>query len=142
MEAGQLALDLFADERSDMFMEAAYSELLFDVLADQYHKLGFGSVADEVFKQLVLARIIKPTSKLNTICVLKDLGLDAPSNAAIHRCLRRIITNDYRTQISRCSFEHATSTSLSLLLYDVTTLYFEIQKEDDYRKPGPPRSAG
>jgi hypothetical protein len=33
-----------------------------------------------------------------------------------------------------CCFEQAKS--LSLLLYDVTTLYFEVQKEDDYRKSG------
>jgi transposase len=117
-------------------MEGAYSELLYDVLADQYHKLGFGILCDDVFEKIVLARIIEPTSKLDTIRVLTDLGIDSPSNSSIHRCLRRIVEGDYRSTISNCCFERATQSSLSLLLYDVTTLYFETQKEDDYRKPG------
>jgi hypothetical protein len=86
--------------------------------------------------QLVLARIIEPTSKIDTIRVLGSLGLDAPSNTGIHRCLKRVIANKYRDVVSRCCFGQATAKSLSLLLYDVTTLYFEVQKEDDYRKSG------
>ena len=136
LNAGQLELDLFTDERADICVMATYSELLWDVLEDQYHRCGFGILADDVFMQLVLARIIEPTSKLDTIRVLEGLGLDAPSNSGIHRCLQHIIADDYRSAVSTCCFEHASSASLSLLLYDVTTLYFEIQKEDNYRKPG------
>lgn len=131
-----MKMALFDEGVPDIFLEGAYSELLVDVLSDCYHKLGLGIIADEVFEKLVLARIIEPTSKLDTIRVLEQLGLDAPSNAAIHRCLGRIVKFDYRTQISECCFGCATSASLSLLLYDVTTLYFEIQKEDEYKKPG------
>jgi len=133
---GQLSLDLLEDEEADIFVAKTYSELLYDVLADEYHKMGFGVLGDEVFMQLVLARIIEPTSKLDTIRVLDDLGLDAPSNTTIHRSLKRSIEDDYRSQLSECCFEMTTKDSLSLLLYDVTTLYFEIQKEDDYRKSG------
>jgi len=42
----------------------------------------------------------------------------------------------YRKIISQTCFEHASAAELALVLYDVTTLHFEIQKEDDYRKPG------
>jgi hypothetical protein len=136
LEAGQLTLDLFTDEAPGIFMEAAYSELLWDVLEDQYHKLGFGIISDEVFKGLVLARIIEPTSKLDAIRVLGGLGLKAPSSAAIHRCLRRITVGNYRPVISQCCFEHTKATALSLLLHGVTTLCFEIQREDDFRRPG------
>jgi hypothetical protein len=136
LDAGQLQLNLFADESADICVLATHSELLWDTLEDQYHKLGFGVLADDVFMQLVLARIIEPTSKLDTIRVLEGLGLDLPSNSGIHRCLRRIITDDYRSAVSACCFEHTTAFSLTLLLYDVTTLYFEVQKEDEYRKPG------
>jgi len=136
INAGQLELDLFADECSGMFLERSYSELLFDVLEDCWHRLGFGAVDDEVFKQLVLARIIEPTSKLDTIRVLSGLGLDAPSNSSIHRALKRAIERDYRGEVSIQCFKHASAHSLSLLLYDVTTLYFEAQKEDEFRKSG------
>jgi len=136
LHPGQLAIDLFADGAAEILMEGAFSELLWDVLSDQYHQLGFGKLGDGVFEQLVLSRIIEPTSKLDTIRVLSDLGLDAPSNSSIHRCLRRVVDKDYRSVISECCFSGATAGSLRLLLYDVTTLYFEIQKEDEYRKPG------
>jgi transposase len=32
--------------------------------------------------------------------------------------------------------KNSSASSLSLVLYDVTTLYFEAQQEDEYRKPG------
>src|SRR5665648_640079 len=49
------------------------SRLLWDVLAGAYQRLGFAAVGDETFKRLVLARIIEPTSKADTIRVLGDL---------------------------------------------------------------------
>jgi hypothetical protein len=132
----QPRLALFAEEQPEGVTEGAYSKLVWDVLACQYADLGLDKLGDEVFRQLVLARIIEPTSKLDTIRVLKGLGLDAPSNTGIHRCLKRIIDDGYRPVVSSCCFERASAHSLSLLLYDVTTLYFEVQKEDEYRKPG------
>jgi len=136
LNAGQLELALFEDELSGMHTVGAYSQLLFDVLSDVYHRLGLGILCDEVFMQLVLARIIEPTSKLDTIRVLNNLGLDSPSNSSIHRCLSRIVENSYRNQVSHCLLDSASTHSLTLLLYDVTTLYFEAQKEDEYRIPG------
>ena len=43
----------------------------------------------------------------------------------------------YRQAISQALFEHVTATrGLALCLYDVTTLYFEAEREDDLRKVG------
>ncbi|UIR35121.1 hypothetical protein LZP97_15795 [Rhodococcus sp. DMF-1] len=39
-------------------------------------------------------------------------------------------------QLGRCFARAATSGDLSLILYDVTTLYFEAEKEGDLRKVG------
>lgn len=136
---GQLALDFEEALRggnADLRLEKSYSALLWDTLSSVYDKLNLGCLGDRVFKQLVLARIIEPTSKLDTIRVLADLGLDAPSNSGIHRCLRNIINKRYREHLSEACFRYVKPTALKLVLYDVTTLYFEIQKEDEYRKPG------
>jgi hypothetical protein len=133
--AGQL--DLFGDNKEpELYLERSFSGLLWDALDRQYRHIGLECIQDDTFKQLVLARIIEPTSKLDTIRVLKGLGLDAPSNSSIHRCLRRINGNNYRDVVSSRCFEHATPSALTLVLYDVTTLYFETQREDAYRKPG------
>lgn len=134
--AGQLRMELFAGEEPDVWMERAYSGLLRDTLASVYSRLGFPALEDEVFKQLVVARVIEPTSKLDTIRVLDGLGLSAPSNSEIHRALKRASEKDYRGALSTACLAAAPSSSLSLVLYDVTTLYFEIQKEDEYRRPG------
>jgi len=135
---GQMSMD-FGDSSAacaDMALESAYSAVLWDVLSKAYYDIGFGSLGDEVFKQLVLARIIEPTSKLDTIRVLNELGLDAPSNSKIHRTLKKARENDYRSILSDACFRSMDAGALSLLLYDVTTLYFEVQNEDGYRMGG------
>ena len=39
-------------------------------------------------------------------------------------------------RLSAKPVEHVSGNGLALVLYDLTTLYFYTQKEDDYRKPG------
>jgi len=134
----QLEMDLFpaGENATEMMMVRSYPQLLWDTLGYVYRCLGFNVLKDEVFKQLVCARIIEPTSKLDTIKILEDIGQAAPTNSMIHRCLRNAVADDYRSKISECCFSKASAHSLSLLLYDVTTLHFEVQKEDGYRKSG------
>ena len=138
IQGEQTAMDLFPeqDDAVGLAMQRSYPKLLWDVLAHVYDQLDFDSIGDGIFKQLVLARLIEPVSKLDTIRVLEEIGQEAPSNAEVHRTLRRTVVADYRGKASKCCFEHAAPNSLTLLLYDVTTLYFEVQKEDDYRRPG------
>jgi len=50
--------------------------------------------------------------------------------------LAKATEQDYRKTISQACFEYVRGQDLALILYDVTTLYFEVQKEDEYRKPG------
>ncbi|EWT04985.1 transposase [Intrasporangium chromatireducens Q5-1] len=113
------------------------SRLLFDVLADVYDGLGFAVVGDETFRDLVIARIVEPTSILDTGRVLADLGKPAPSEKTMRRTLSRCGTRGYREQVATACFTHTMSTGdVSLCLYDVTTLYFEAEKEDGLRKVG------
>jgi hypothetical protein len=53
---------------------------LLDALARGYDVLGFGRATggDEVFRDLVLARIIEPASKLDSLRVLEEAGVTAP----------------------------------------------------------------
>lgn len=111
------------------------SEILWTALSDLYDEAGFNIVQDDTFKKLVLARIIEPVSKEDSIRVLNELGIKAPGHTTIYRCLARCIERDYQNLLAKTAFDRAAPT-LSLLLYDVTTLYFEAQKEDELRKPG------
>src|SRR4051812_42720554 len=55
---------------------ASQMAVLWDALASVYDGLGFTGAAggDEVFRGLVLARIIEPTSKLDSARVLEEAG--------------------------------------------------------------------
>ena len=113
------------------------SRLLFDALAGVFDELGFDVVGDDCFRDLVIARIVEPTSLLDVDRVLADLGRVSASLSTRKRTLRRAQAGDYRDQIATACFAHAaTSGDVSLVLYDVTTLYFEAEKEDDLRKVG------
>jgi len=116
---------------------ATSSRLLYDVLGAVYDWLGFDAVADPVFRDLVIARIVEPTSKLDSLRVLADLGAELVSYKTIDRHVRMIESGGYRDVVAEKCFSYATDCGgLSLLLYDVTTLYFEAESEDDLRKVG------
>ena len=132
----QLALELKEDEDPDMILEKAYSKTLWEALEYVYNRIGFSIIEDEVFKQLVLCRIIEPTSKLDTIRVIEELGLEAPTHDRILRSLKNSIKKDYRSLLAKACMTNTRKSSIKLLLYDVTTLYFEAEKEDEYRKAG------
>lgn len=113
------------------------SALLWQVLTDAYARLGFDAIDDEAFAQLVFARIIEPTSKADSVRVLTEIGVQSVSLRTMFRSLHRAQERDYRSQIATACFDHAmTNGDVSLVLYDVTTLYFEAEKEDELRKVG------
>jgi len=90
-----------------------------------------------VFRDLVIARVVEPTSLLDAGRVLADLGRVPASYATMKRTLGRAGVGKYRDQLAALCFARAaTSGDISLVLYDVTTLYFEADKEDDLRKVG------
>jgi hypothetical protein len=116
---------------------ATSSRLLYDVIGGIYDWVGFDVVDDAVFRDLVIARIVEPTSKADAARVLADLGAETMSYKTIQRHLAKVNTGRYRDTIAQKCFTHAADRGgLSLLLYDVTTLYFEAENEDDLRKVG------
>ena len=109
-----------------------------DALAGVYERLGFTEAAggDEVFRQLVLARIIEPSSKLDSIRVLQEAGLTAASYPTINRRLPRYAKSKFRQRISAACAAQAGLGPASLVLYDVSTLYFETDQGDGFRESG------
>ena len=113
------------------------SAVLWRVLTSAYTRLGFDVLADEAFAQLVMARIVEPTSKADSVRVLDELGVSHASLRTMFRSLARAAERDYRGRVAERCFAHAaTDGDLSLCMYDVTTLYFEAEHEDALRKVG------
>lgn len=62
---------------------------------------------------------------------------DPPSLRSIWRALAASVEADWRAKIATAAYTQATrSGPLRLVLYDVTTLYFEAEYEDKLRKVG------
>jgi len=113
------------------------SRLLYDVLAGVYADLGFGALGDEVFRDLVIARVVEPASLLDTGRVLAELGRVSASLSTRKRTLRRCFDGNYRDRLAGLCFTRVLACGdVSLVLYDVTTLYFEAEHEDGLRKVG------
>jgi transposase len=138
LHAGQGVLDLEpATGSAGAVVQSSRSRLLLDVLDGAWSHLGFDEVDDQAFFQLVAARLIEPTSMLDTARVLSQIGIDPVHRSTMKRCLARIQERKYRDQIATKCFTHAaTHGDVSLVLYDVTTLYFEAEHEDELRKVG------
>jgi hypothetical protein len=140
--AGQGELDLGLDPAGaagqPVPITGTWMAVLWDALTHAYRVLGLADAADgdEVFAGLVLARIIEPTSKLDAARVLEEVGLTAPSYRTITRRLPAYARASFREAVAAVCAAHAGIGPASLLLYDVTTLYFETDKADGFREPG------
>jgi Transposase DDE domain len=138
--AGQDTLDL-GDGRPEgqaLPITSTRSKRLWDALCLAYTRLGFDTAAeaDEVFQALVLARVVEPVSKLDSIRVLTEIGVDAPGYRTIFRRLPGYATDQWRQRLARACAVHVGLGPATLVLYDVTTLYFEIDEGDGFREPG------
>jgi hypothetical protein len=111
---------------------------LWEALARAYDALGFGKAdgGDEVFRQLVLARIIEPTSKIDSLRVLAEVGIAPPSYSTLKRRLPAYAKPAWRRRLAAACAKQAALGPASLVLYDVSTLYFETDRADGFREPG------
>jgi hypothetical protein len=139
--AGQLALDLGSawagGAGSPAVVEGTASLILREVLGGICRDLGLDDLGDATFRALVLARVIEPASKLDAVRVLTEIGISSPHRVTFMRCLKRVAGRDYRDVIAQACHRHVTrAASLAVVLCDVTSLHFEVEREDKLRKVG------
>ena len=108
------------------------------LLGKLFNEIGFNAIEEELFRHLVITRLVYPVSKLKTTDYLfKYKGLDI-SVYSIYRYLDKF-HKEYLEQVKIISLKHTLqlfSNVLSIVFYDVTTLYFEASEEDELRKTG------
>ena len=113
----------------------AGTELLLGKLFDQ---IGFSQIDDDLFRRLVLARLCFPASKLKTTDYLQKYHGITVSEDAIYRYLDKLY-NTQKERVQQISYRHTRKVlgkEIRLVFYDVTTLYFDIDGEDELRKTG------
>lgn len=132
----ELSIQNFVASLSNTQIRTIGPELVFGALFDH---MGFGAVKrDGLFRHLVITRLAYPVSKLKTADYLKryrDIGVSADK---IYRFLDKL-QSDYKEVVEKITFDYTRKIlkgEIVVVFYDMTTLYFEAEDEDDLRKIG------
>lgn len=142
-QLGQSALDL-PEDRPDWFgaiFERIESVRLLGpelLLGKIFDAIGFGQLPDPLLRHLVLSRIVYPGSKLMTVRYLEEYQGELYGVDQVYRYMDKLHSR-HKERVERISFEHTLQVlggAMSAVFYDVTTLYFEAEQEDDLRKAG------
>lgn len=109
-------------------------ELIFGRLFDE---IGFGVIPEQLFRDIVVARLVYPTSKLKTVDYLYRYRGKTVSVQSIYRFLDRL-NEHYSRQAQEVAYKHSRRIlqRIHVVFYDMTSLYFEAEDEDDLRKIG------
>lgn len=133
----------FEDERSlvEKYFSSLQSFRLIGpelLLGKIFDDIGFNQIQDTLFRDLVITRIIFPVSKLKTIDYLFKYKNEIIDVERIYRYLDKLYKKQ-KEQIQEISFKHTLKVlegKMSIVFYDVTTLYFESSQGDELRKTG------
>lgn len=143
---GQLKFDLPSEESSDSewfdvvhrsikSVKLVGPEL---ILGKLYDDIGFNQIIDPLFRHLVISRIIYPSSKLKTVRYLMEYEMKEYQVDKLYRYMDKLEAG-LKTRIEQISFNHTKKILdglMSVVFYDVTTIYFEAEREDDLRISG------
>jgi transposase len=103
-----------------------------------YDYIGFGVINEELFRHLVISRIAFPLSKLKTVEYLYRYQGASLDIDAVYRFLDKL-NSKLKGKVEEIAFAHTNRVlngNISVVFYDMTTLYFEASDEDDLRKTG------
>ena len=103
-----------------------------------YNHIGFNQIEEELFRHLIISRLAFPLSKLKTVeYIYRYQGIHL-SIDKVYRFLDKL-NNKLKEKVEQIAFAHTLRVlggNISVVFYDMTTLYFEASDEDDLRKTG------
>jgi len=128
-------IESFISELSNAQIRTIGPELVFGKV---YTHIGYNKIDSNLFRHLVIARLAFPLSKLKTIEYLYRYQGIIFDLDTVYRFMDKLNT-ELKDQVEQISFKHTLKVlngNLSIMFYDMTTLYFEASDEDDLRKTG------
>jgi transposase len=107
------------------------------ILGKIFDQIGFDAIDEQLFRDIVIARLVYPTSKAKTVDYLYRYQGKTISTQSIYHFLDRL-SDRYSLQAQQIAYEHSLSIlkHIAVVFYDMTSLYFENEDEDDLRKIG------
>lgn len=142
---GQTSIDFWSDSTKEFvghLRRVKTSQVQVDgpekVFGKIFDDIGFGTIREDLFRHLVITRLIAPGSKLKTVDYLeryKGISIDISKVYRFMDTLHRSL----KEQVEQIAFDYTKSVlggKISVVFYDMTTLYFESSDEDDLRITG------
>jgi len=140
---GQCAVDLpeLEDDWFDLVFNSIKDVRLLGpelVLGKLFNQIGFDRIGHELFRHLVIARIISPGSKLKTVRYLEEHLRSSWDVQQVYRYMDKLhhSLKPVVEQISHQHTLHLMGGTMPVVFYDVTTIYFEASEADELRIPG------
>lgn len=130
-----LVIENFLEQVANSDVRTIGPELIFGTLFD---RIGFNVVPDKLFRHIVIARLVCPTSKLKTVDYLYRYRGIKINVEKLYRSLDKL-NDKYKETVERIAYEYTKKNlkgNITVVFYDMTTLYFEAEDEDDLRKIG------
>jgi len=146
IEGLRMQSSLFASEQDELVDKTFASlsnssirtvgpELVFGQIFDF---IGYNQVQEDLFRHLVISRLAYPLSKLKTIDYLyRFQGVTIDINS-VYRFLDRL-NSELKNQVEQIAYSRTKvllGGQVTIVFYDMTTLYFEASDEDDLRRTG------
>ena len=126
---------------SEVFEQNRIIDGVDDIAAQVYNDLGFNELIEskrysEILKNVVLARLVEPYSKLK-LCrfMLNDFGKDYNEDQ-VYRMMDKLYDKIDKVKVKVFNKTHALMPDINVLLFDVTTLYCESITQDGLREFG------
>lgn len=123
------------DELSNDDLRVVGPELVFGKIFDH---IGFNTIKDKLFRDLVISRITHPGSKLQLSEYLRENNRQKVSADNIYYFLDKL-NSKYQHQVEDISFGYTSKLlngKIGVVFYDMTTIYFESSQPDELRMTG------
>lgn len=138
---GQLSIpdQLSKVNLSDIAITQNRPLFVYELLSRVYDKLGFLNYPDVLIKDLIIARIYHPASKLKLQGALYESFGRFYGKRTMYRHLRQALEKGIQSTFQKALIDFARNDlkdSLKLVFYDVTTLYFESAVKEGIRDFG------
>jgi transposase len=137
-------LSIFPKENPNALLYVEYSRCVgfyysffYDTICKLMIEIGFMGISTKLFSDLVVMRLLEPSSKLRSIELMETYFGITHRRQSYYRDAKKWLPLKEQVEDAVLSFaKQFYSFDYSLLFYDVTTLYFETFESDDLRKTG------
>lgn len=109
----------------------------YDYLCLIYSRIGFNRIDSKMLMHFAIIRVLEPASKSKSIVLLeKYFGICYKKTTVFRELLELVSLKEETIRIVIKYAKDNLHFDFSLVFYDVTTLYFETDKADEFRKNG------